>query len=78
MSLKKMWAKVPKKWQLEIESAFHTFITASLLEASIQYAMHGSAFPTEKGVLLAIGSAILRSGWKATFAFFLSQMKAKE
>ena len=69
------WQKLSPKWRYELGSAFNTFVPASLLEASVQYHINGNAFPTEKGVLLAIVLACIRAGWKALIAFAVAQIR---
>ena len=59
------WNKIPFKWQLELTSAFYTFATATVIEAGVQYHLYGDAGPTSAGVLLAVGIACLRAGFKA-------------
>ena len=76
MTLKQLWAKIPTKYQAEMVSIGHTFVAASVVEAGIQYAMYGNALQTESSVLMAILSAVVRSGVKAVLTMLFSQAKA--
>lgn len=79
--LQTLWAKIPAKWQLEIASAWHTFITAAILELGVEFTANQSAITTgdiTKDALLAIGAAVIRSGVKAVFQMAYDSAKAKQ
>ena len=76
--LSKLWEEVPIKWRDQIISGLHTFATASLIEASYQYHLHGNALPTDKGILLAILAVVLRAGMKALFCSIIERVSNKK
>jgi hypothetical protein len=78
MFLSQWWAKIPPKWQIEITSITHTVITAMVVELGLQLSQGGSAIPTGKEALLALGAAVLRSGVKAFWTMVFVQIKPVE
>jgi hypothetical protein len=74
--IKALWMRLSPKLRYEIKSGIHTFVTASVIEAGVQYHIHGNALPTDTGVILAILAVILRSGLKALLTFVFAEKKA--
>ena len=58
-----LWKKLPVAWQKEIVSGFHTFLTAAMLEISLE--LSSGKFPVGKDAFLALGAVAVRAGMRA-------------
>jgi len=62
--IKAIWLKIPEKWQLEIKSAWHTFLSAFIVSVLIELGAHQNESIT-MNLAIGIGSAAVRGGVKA-------------
>lgn len=77
--LQTLWAKIPATWQEHITSAWHTFITAAILELGYEFSVNQQAFSTgtvTRNLLLAIGASAVRAGVKAVFGVIYASAKS--
>lgn len=73
--IKKLWNKMSIRLQKELISAGHTIVAAMVIEVGIQLNSYSDLFSWDKTILIAISSAIIRSGWKALVTLIISKIK---
>lgn len=72
--LSQWWGQLPASTRAEVQSVWHTFLSAALVELGVQFTTHQDVFTTvafTKGMLLAMLAAVIRAGVKAVFQAFV-------
>lgn len=76
-----LWTKLPEGFRTELISAWHTVLSAMVVELGVQLSLNQDVLTTmafSKSLLLAMGAAIIRSGVKAGMQFLGTFLKPSD